>query len=734
MSKNVRVTMPYDRSTNSNGRPQVPATAQRGINKAPLTPKIAAAVASNARPTAQGPTLAPTSNARTPLPKRPQRINTANSLASAPRSSPAPPDSDARSAVSNVTARSGVRQSRVESARSTPSGTPNPDRHDGWGRDGRPSPDPSRRPAAVAFSPVLADSPKFSRPDQPDDFESKFFHADDAPKDPRFFHANDIQKSGPQATAPKGPGLAKAPGITRTPAVPPSPGMGRSPAVPPSPGMGRSPAVPPSPGMPKTPTFFYANETPSKPNVSTVHTRKQSQSSTVSSTVGSKFVHANGVPESRPSPPPARSRPSSVVSSSSRAPSSRLGTVSEVQGPSGAHRPTSPIKLPQQAQFAHQRGTPVPHVTTARTSVTSSPQLGTPVALRRTSTGTSRSSHSRSGSLIMGEADHRSPHLASVPSSPLASPFQAPLSLASIIQAAEEFGEDAESVVSHASHVSHDSRSEIHSPARSSQSAYPINELIAGARRERKVQDLQITNASLEAINRTLERQMRKQSAELRRYKRLSRAGTLSAMTSNMRAADTAVAVASNVEGEDPDLSDVDEAGSGSELDDFDEEDEEEDSFSETDSTTESLSPSVVAERDAKHRKRDEKRLQLDLTKHQQLLVDSQRLNQSIKRCLDWTELLISDAKKALDYKVRVSDIEIQPRPRVLRPPVDEDDDPTQTNINFDPDTTYEDSSMMDDDDTARPGRVMPLEPKLAGWKPDPQDRKSSGGPSADGS
>lgn len=92
------------------------------------------------------------------------------------------------------------------------------------------------------------------------------------------------------------------------------------------------------------------------------------------------------------------------------------------------------------------------------------------------------------------------------------------------------------------------------------------------------------------------------------------------------------------------------------------EEDEEEDEsdFTEDDfSDDTSLSPSAMAESDARHRKRDEKRLQLDLSKHQQLLVDSQKMNQSLKRCLGWTEVLISEGKKALEYNVKISDVEL---------------------------------------------------------------------------
>lgn len=77
-------------------------------------------------------------------------------------------------------------------------------------------------------------------------------------------------------------------------------------------------------------------------------------------------------------------------------------------------------------------------------------------------------------------------------------------------------------------------------------------------------------------------------------------------------------------------------------------------------------SPHAQAERDAKKRAKDEKRLQLDLSKHQELLIDSQKLNQSLKRCLGWTEELISEGKKALEYQVCVSDVEVGGR--VLAP------------------------------------------------------------------
>jgi len=52
---------------------------------------------------------------------------------------------------------------------------------------------------------------------------------------------------------------------------------------------------------------------------------------------------------------------------------------------------------------------------------------------------------------------------------------------------------------------------------------------------------------------------------------------------------------------------------------------------------------------------RDTKRLQLDLSRHRALLVDSQKLNQAMKRSLDTTESLISEGKKALEYRVQIS-------------------------------------------------------------------------------
>ncbi|KKY30707.1 hypothetical protein UCDDA912_g09356 [Diaporthe ampelina] len=291
--------------------------------------------------------------------------------------------------------------------------------------------------------------------------------------------------------------------------------------------------------------------------------------------------------------------------------------------------------------------------------LTSAPQLGRVNSndLRRVSAEAAPrrvSGHSRSGSLV-AEAPPAPRAVASSPpvSSPLPSPlaFSNPaISMASVLEAADELAgsqDESDSVVSG-----------LASP-NSASGNDPLNELVANARRERKVQDLQITNASLEAINRTLERQLRKQTNELRRYKRLTRAGRLSSANAAASSRIPSTSTASEAP-EGPlnnlGLTDLSEESSGTEPDD---ESIGESELSESDSAgSAQMSPSTMAMRDAQHRKRDEKRLRIDLSKHQQLLVDSQKMNQSLKRCLGWTEELIREGKRALDYQVRVSEFD----------------------------------------------------------------------------
>lgn len=183
-----------------------------------------------------------------------------------------------------------------------------------------------------------------------------------------------------------------------------------------------------------------------------------------------------------------------------------------------------------------------------------------------------------------------------------------------------------------------------------------MNEMATNARRERKVLDLEISNSSLLAINRALEREMRKQTAELRRFRRLSRSGRLSMTPSRRSVSGGGLSMVSETDGYNNDGMPM--SGRSSIMSNDDTSDLSDDVASSA-SEGESMTSSAVADHDERHLPRDEKRFLLDLSNHQQLLIDSQKMNQSIKRCLGWTDNLISEGRKALEYNVRVSDIDI---------------------------------------------------------------------------
>lgn len=183
-----------------------------------------------------------------------------------------------------------------------------------------------------------------------------------------------------------------------------------------------------------------------------------------------------------------------------------------------------------------------------------------------------------------------------------------------------------------------------------------LNELAASARRERKVLDLEISNSSLLAINRTLEKELRKQNAELRRYRRLTQAGRISIAPSNRSLSSRLSTLASSdaasdVSGSSDNGEDLDLEFSGDDND-----------FS----SNISRSPASQIEHVARQRAKDERRLQIDLSKHQELLLDSQRINQSLKRCLGWTEDMVAEGKKAISFQVEINDLEL--KGRVLTP------------------------------------------------------------------
>lgn len=184
-----------------------------------------------------------------------------------------------------------------------------------------------------------------------------------------------------------------------------------------------------------------------------------------------------------------------------------------------------------------------------------------------------------------------------------------------------------------------------------------MNELAANARRERKVLDLEISNSSLLAINRTLEREMRKQNAEIRRYRRLSRSGRLS-ITPSSRSASKTLSTLSETD----DLRDSDDHSvqSSPALSVEDGEDDAEilSNLSSSSNTSLAKDKPPSSSHASRLRVSDSKRLHLEFSRHRTLLIESQKLNESLKRCLDWTEDLIADGKKALAFRVDVHGVE----------------------------------------------------------------------------
>ncbi|TVY25125.1 hypothetical protein LHYA1_G005978 [Lachnellula hyalina] len=577
---------PYDKQNAS--RPLMPtlsATARPSARQ-PLTPRVAGAAS---------PALS------TPLSRRPQRLESNTTPTREEISTPV-----STFLNSNITPRSGSRKNRVDSANTTPTGTPN----------GTPAPPLTNESTRFHDIPVYGsglgiagmdnDGPKRHTVsfNTPSDIGARSPASNSG--DSKFFFASDAKPTPP----PQRPPIQS-----------------------------------------KTSSFFYA----SGENIP--QQTQSSSASAVGSTVGeerapAKFFHANGTPDLQLSPSPhfPPPRPSSVVSNSTRMTSPRLSTASPGTL-SPPQRPLSPTKLNQQASVPSLRNTPsLPSPGIPRPQQVGRGQSANNIVLprrqsneagqrvishgRSTSTGsTGPTLRKVSGGSSMSSIEPTTPLHMVTKSVPISTPEEQP---------EEKFNDNAP---------------ELQSPIKTGQTLDQLNELAANARRERKVLDLEITNSSLEAINRTLEREMRKQTAELRRYRRLSRSGRLSIATSASMRTSTTLSM-DGIEGDA--LSDMSEKE--------EEQDEDEDDFEieESSDSESSLSPAAMAESDLRHRKKDEKRLQLDLSKHQQLLIDSQKMNQSLKRCLGWTEDLISEGRKALEYSVKISDVELGGR--VLAP------------------------------------------------------------------
>lgn len=158
---------------------------------------------------------------------------------------------------------------------------------------------------------------------------------------------------------------------------------------------------------------------------------------------------------------------------------------------------------------------------------------------------------------------------------------------------------------------------------------------------------------------------MRKQAAELRRYKRLSRSGRLSAGPSSIEPSleptDTSDILDSASEADTISLAGTETEYSDSEVNknektEDEDEDTEVESLDEEDYSEEDDSESI---NDEKHRAADEHRLEIDLSKHKALLEASVKMNASLKRCQYVTDQLIREGRKALEYRIKPSEVRL---------------------------------------------------------------------------
>ncbi|KAL8902585.1 MAG: hypothetical protein Q9207_004570 [Kuettlingeria erythrocarpa] len=188
-----------------------------------------------------------------------------------------------------------------------------------------------------------------------------------------------------------------------------------------------------------------------------------------------------------------------------------------------------------------------------------------------------------------------------------------------------------------------------------------LNELAANARRERKVLDLEISNSSLLAINRTLETEMRKQRAELRQLRRLRSSDRLPSST---RSVSSRLSMPSASDDLSPSSSADEDGMDDDRFSNLSSGISDDTSFPDSLSFSPTLRNSSIPVATKSRRKRSFK---IDFSAQRSLLLDSQRLNQALKRCLSCTDELIADGRKALDYKVNTGEA-TNLGPKVLTP------------------------------------------------------------------
>ncbi|KAF2192312.1 hypothetical protein K469DRAFT_716831 [Zopfia rhizophila CBS 207.26] len=603
--------MPPDRQNLNSGRPLKPTLATTRTAKTPITPRLAPSIASVN--SSQSNRTVHSDAGSTP------RVNTAS------RDDLSTPVKSFLN--SNVTPRSSSRKSRVgtSSANSTPnltpSGTPSSTRppstidfpqrdqghgYSGLGINGLNSAQSANRPRSVVGGINNYNTTPTPRPPASNAYNYQMTDLGGARDgSPLFFHANDA-RTQESAPAPK-----------------------------------------------KGPVFFYANGQQDESSTRSLEVPSPPLSSVGRPQSESKFLHADSISEARGNspiltPPPlsASPEPWSNSNPTQRPPSLRPPSPSKENIHLSYRKGASQVIRPN----LHSRPSALSIISGHGHASTGQDSNQERSSRRRSSAASSavRLGHGKSASLSSIDSVTS---LKKVSSNDLPAIAPSPLHNENRIVSNGSLPESTASAPTPPKEpLSGLPSPNPQSPAKSTsgQSALErVNELAANARRERKVLDLEISNSSLLAINRQLEKEVRKQKAELRRFRRMSRAGRFSTDT-----------VTSNLEGfsaigasEIGDLSDMDENE--------DEDDEQEEYSSESSVDEGAMSPGALAERDAAYRLRDEKRLQLDLSKHRELLIDSQKMNQSLKRCLNWTEELIKDAQKALTYQVRVSDVKL---------------------------------------------------------------------------
>ena len=613
--------MPADRSSQfSNGRPLMPTLASNRAAKAPFTPKLATKANAKSTP---GPRLAASGQSNTPT-----RVGSTEEHAT-----------PVNALLNNVTPRSSSRKSRVDSSQSTPNGisvdTPTggqgksptlgrSDGFDGLGISESPKSIASRpmsqisglrhSPAASTIS--LQNSRGSSRP---------FSEVVDRDNSANFFHVSDAKT---QCIGPRQPELKKTPTFfyadgreefqTKTIDVP-------------------SPAISAEDKPKLLSKFFHADgsidQAQGTPLLSPPISTTSSRSSFISSP-----IHAvpSLLPNSQLDPPQARS---ASPSNDNIHLSYRKG-VSQIIPPNTSRQAASSISATSTPVLSNQSHFDVNETPRRRSSVASS-------------TVSRSRAHAKTASLSSIDATPRkSSGLQN--SSPIPPPFANLPNTSSrselvsgMQQSPKAFSPTSStwprSPTKSATGVLQDG---IDNSGTSNPTLQHLNELATKARHDRKVMDLEISNSSLLTVNRSLEREIRKQKAELRRFRRLTRKSSIR----NFSLASTERTASYGSTAEDSGISGIECGVEGLDL----EEDYENDDFD-----SEDYSDDSDDENGEKKGEKDAKRLRLDLSKHREILVDSQKLNQSIRRCVGFTEELISQGKKALEYRVRVSDVKL---------------------------------------------------------------------------